>query len=353
MDLTSYITTLLSDNDTVIIPGFGAFISVYKPAVIKENEIIPPGKELRFFPEIKNNDNLLAMQIARSKKISYDDAFKRIERATAKIILQLDKGEKVVFGDLGEFSYDENGIIQFTHFQAENPITQVGYETVSLEDVIETPEEIVSNEETAVEEKTTEEIPEAESVETNQIENEIPLDVSSQPEPIDLQKFKKADYEENHEVLIEPKKKKNFVWVWILLVVIIIGAALFFFLTDKKQSPQNNNQLSQEVKKEQVLPEPAKTDSIRPADSTAISQPPSTIPATRFHLVGGSFKNEENAQKFISQLKNKGIEGKLLGQKGKTYIVGIASFNTEEEAFRELNKRIHENPEWKLWVYEK
>ena len=353
MDLTSYITALLSDNDTVIIPGFGAFISVYKPAVIKENEIIPPGKELKFFPQIKNNDNLLAMQIARAKKISYDDAFKRIERATAKIILQLDKGEKVVFGDLGEFSYDENGIIQFTHYQTENPITQVGYEPVSLEDVVETPEEIVSNEETAVEEKTTEEIPEAESVETNQIENEIPLDVSSQPEPIDLQKFKKADYEENHEVVTEPKKKKNFVWVWILLVVIIIGAALFFFLTDKKQSPQNNNQLSQEVKKEQVLPEPAKTDSIRPADSTAISQPPSTIPAARFHLVGGGFKNEENAVKFIEQLKSKGIEGKLLGQKGKVFLVGIASFNSESEAYNELNRRMRENPEWKLWVYEK
>ena len=112
MDLTSYITTLLSDNDTVIIPGFGAFISVYKPAVIKENEIIPPGKELKFFPEIKNNDNLLAMQIARAKKISYDDAFKRIERATAKIILQLDKGEKVFFILVDNFRYDQWKVIR-------------------------------------------------------------------------------------------------------------------------------------------------------------------------------------------------------------------------------------------------
>lgn len=353
MDLTSYITALLSDNDTVIIPGFGAFISVYKPAVIKENEIIPPGKELKFFAQIKNNDNLLAMQIARAKKISYDDAFKRIERATAKIILQLDKGEKVVFGELGEFSYDENGIIQFTHYQAENPITQVGYEPVSLEDVVETPEEIVNSEEPVAEEKIIEEISEAESVETDQIINEITADESSQPEPVDLQKFKKADYEDHPEVIIEPKRKKNFIWLWILLAVIIIAAVLYFFFADKTKAPENNNRLSQEIKKEQVLPETPKSDSMQPADSSVISQSPAVVSATQYHLVGGGFKSEENALKFIDQLKSKGIEGKLLGQKGKVFLVGIASYNSESEAYNELNHRMRENPEWKLWVYEK
>lgn len=353
MDLTSYITALLSDNDTVIIPGFGAFISVYKPAVIKENEIIPPGKELKFFPQVKNDDNLLAMQIARAKKISYNDAFKRIERATAKIILQLDKGEKVVFGDLGEFSYDENGIIQFTHYQAEKPIAQAGYEPVSLDDVIETPEEITPIQEPVPEEQTTEENPEVKSSEPDQIVNEIPQVENLQSEPIDLLKFKKADYEDHPEVIAEPKKKKNFVWLWILVAVIIVGAILYFFFAGKKQVTENNNRLSQEIKKEQVLPETPKTDTVQPAGSSDISQPPAVVPAIQYHLVGGGFKSEENALKFIDQLKSKGIDGKLLGQKGKVFLVGIASFNTETEAYNELNRRMRENPEWKLWVYEK
>lgn len=353
MDLTSYITALLSDNDTVIIPGFGAFISVYKPAVIKENEIIPPGKELKFFPQIKNNDNLLAMQIARAKKISYDDAFKRIDRATAKIILQLDKGEKVIFGELGEFSYDENGIIQFMHYQTENPITQVGYQPVSLEDVVETPEEITNNEEPVAEEKTAVENSVEESVEVGQIVTENSPVESPQPENADLQKFKKADYEENPEVITETKKRGNFVWLWILLAVAVIAVALFFFLSNKKQVPDNNNQLSQEIKKEQVQQVAAKPDSIKADVTSAISQPPAVISVTQYHLIGGGFKNEENAVKFIEQLKSKGIEGRLLGQKGKVFLVGIASFNSESEAYNELNRRMRENPEWKLWVYEK
>ncbi len=353
MDLTSYITTLLSDNDTVIIPGFGAFISVYKPAVIKENEIIPPGKELKFFPEIKNNDNLLAMQIARAKKISYDDAFKRIERATAKIILQLDKGEKVVFGDLGEFSYDENGIIQFLHYQAEKPITQAGYEAVSIEDVVETPEEITDNQESAPEEPTVEEIQKAGSAETEQTGNEIHQDENKQKGNVVLPEFKKAVYEENPEVMIEPNKKKNLVWLWVLLFVIIVGTALYFFMANKKQAPENKNRLSEEIKKEQVLPTATKPDSIQPVDSSVVSQSPAMVSGTQYHLIGGSFKNEENALKFIDQLKSKGIEGKLLGQKGKVFLVGIASYNSESEAYNELNRRMRENPEWKLWVYEK
>jgi nucleoid DNA-binding protein len=353
VDLASYITTLLSDNDTVIIPGFGAFISVYKPAVINENVIIPPGKEIRFFPQVRNNDNLLAMNIARSKKISFDDAFKRIEKATSKIIFQLDKGEKVVFGELGEFSYDENGIIQFTHYQTENPITQIGHEPVSLEDVVETPEEITESKEPAPEETTVEKIPETGFITTDQIINEIAPDENLNTEPVDLQKFKKAVYEENPEVIIEPRKKKNLVWLWVLLVVIIAGAALYFFLTNKKQAPENNNRLSEEIKNEQVLPTTTKPDSIQPVDSSGTSQSPAIVSGTQYHLVGGGFKNEENALKFINQLKNKGIEGKLLGQKGKVFLVGIASYNSEPEAYNELNRRMRENPEWKLWVYEK
>ncbi len=87
--------------------------------------------------------------------------------------------------------------------------------------------------------------------------------------------------------------------------------------------------------------------------TTAVSQPLTTTSTPKYHLVGGGFKSEENAAKYINRLKEKGIEGTQLGQKGKIFLVGIASYNTEEEALTELNRRMHENPEWKLWVYKK
>ena len=50
MNIGKYVHELLLENDTVIIPGFGAFISNYKPAEIDEetNELKPPAKEVTF-----------------------------------------------------------------------------------------------------------------------------------------------------------------------------------------------------------------------------------------------------------------------------------------------------------------
>ena len=74
---------------------------------------------------------------------------------------------------------------------------------------------------------------------------------------------------------------------------------------------------------------------------------------SNYYLVGGGFKNEENAEKFILDLKEKGIDGFKLGKKGSLFLVGIASYKTEADAYNDLNQRIRENPGWELWVYQK
>lgn len=358
MDLSILIKVLLNDNETVIIPGFGAFISVYKPAVIRETDIIPPGKEIRFFHQIKNNDGLLAMQIARSKKISYDDAFKRIERATSKIIYELDKGEKVTFGELGVFSYNENGEIQFTQFQTDEPVLSAGFEPVSLEDITETQEETKA-EQVIVPEPVDIEKPGLKTEDTVTEQELSAGEVAIQEEQIDEMKL------ETEKVVFqipvaEPtkpdvkEKKKSFAWLWILLAVGAIIIFVILFLVNEKKTT-NVEDHSQDLKTETVQQEAVASDSIQSADTmtTTASQPLTTSSIPKFHLVGGGFKSEENAVKYINRLKEKGIEGTLLGQKGKIYLVGIASFDTEQEAFNELNRRMHENPEWKLWIFQK
>lgn len=360
MDLSILIKVLLNDNETVIIPGFGAFISVYKPAVIRETDIIPPGKEIRFFHQIKNNDGLLAMQIARSKKISYDDAFKRIERATSKIIYELDKGEKVTFGELGVFFYNENGEIQFTQFQTDEPVLSAGFEPVSLEDITENQEE-TKTEQLIVPEPVIVEEPElkAEDIVTEQ---ELPTET----EAIKEEQIEEAKPEKEKVIFQSPvtgptkaeikEKKKSFAWLWILLAVGVIIIIVFFVLAKEKKAPAPDAEdRSQNVKIETIQPEAVVPDSIQPADTmtATVSQPLTISLIPKFHLVGGGFKSEENAVKYINRLKEKEIEGTLLGQKGKIYLVGIASFDTEQEAFNELNRRMRENPEWKLWIYKK
>jgi len=354
MDLSILIKILLNDHETVIIPGLGAFVSVYKPAVIRENDIIPPGKEIRFFHQIKSNDGLLAMHIARSKKISYDDAFKRIERASSKIIYELDKGEKVAFGDLGEFYYNENGEIEFTKFESSALISPAGFEPVFLDDVIETPEEtraeqVVESESFVAEESEIEAVeveqnlPEQEEIIQKEVLDED-LHETETPEP----QIPLSDNEEPAE------RKKSIAWLWISLLIVAILVVAFFFIKERMVTPKNAE--PSEITVEVAQPEVTKTDSIQPAADTvaaAVVQPPVTSSALKYHLVGGGFKSEGNAIKYIDQLEEKGIEGTLLGQNGSLFLVGIASFNTKEEAIAELNRRAQQDPDWKLWVYQK
>lgn len=360
MDLSILIALLLKDNETVIIPGFGAFVSVYKPAVIKENEIIPPRKELRFFHQIKNNDGLIAMHIARSKKISFDDAFKRIEKATSKIVYQLDKGEKIVFGELGEFSYNENSEIVFTQYETGNPLIIDGFEPVSLEDVTETPEEVTVEQLTA---PVTEVVEEVSNTDGNTIGEQL---VVTEEEPAQLIDSEKEKPESAPVVNLEtpvvkpakaeePRKKNNAVWIWILLVIAVVVIAIFILLNKNDEQQTGADSKIQTQKAETAQPAAITPDTIQPSDTVnvEVSQPQTNTSSEKYYLVGGGFSNEENAMKYINQLKEKGIEGILLGQKGKLFIVGIASFNSESEAYNELNRRMRENPDWKLWVYKK
>lgn len=349
MDISTYITALLEENETVIVPGFGAFVSVYKPAVIKENEIIPPGKEIRFLQQVKNNDGLLAMHIARSKKVSYDDSLKKIERAFSKIIYQLDKGEKVTFGELGEFSYNENREITFQPFNTCETILSGGFEPVSIDDLPETTDETAfepaNGQETTVEEIVT-------AQESSYNNDEVA--------PIQMETHEGKD--NTNRVEIETQDTSDFgtirkrpVWIWYILAAgVILAVVLILFLNRNKESNADD------IKIEVILPEkniqdaPAETVA-KPAETVAktVNEPVEEIIQPMFYLVGGGFANEENANKFIKQLAETGVTGTLLGKHGNLYLVGIESFKTAQEAYKELNRRMRENPDCKLWVYQK
>lgn len=65
---------------------------------------------------------------------------------------------------------------------------------------------------------------------------------------------------------------------------------------------------------------------------------------SKYYVVGGSFKDEENVEKYILKLKEKGINGFNLGQKGSLYLVGVDSFDNEPDAQKSLNKLVKANP---------
>jgi hypothetical protein len=115
MNLGKYIRQLLPEHETVIIPGFGAFISEYKPAQIDEatGEMSPPSKKI-VQSKIKNNDGLLVGFVAEREGNSGSEALAKIDFERDEMLYKLDKGEKLLpLEGTGVSFYNENREIQF------------------------------------------------------------------------------------------------------------------------------------------------------------------------------------------------------------------------------------------------
>lgn len=122
MQLSHYISDLLYRYECVIIPGFGAFLTRYKSAWIdeKSHTFYPPSKVVSFNKQLQANDGLLANYVASVEKCSYEVALQRIRNFTAKMAKELHEDKKVDFKNIGEFSLNHEKFIQFEPIQQQN-----------------------------------------------------------------------------------------------------------------------------------------------------------------------------------------------------------------------------------------
>jgi nucleoid DNA-binding protein len=115
VDVTAYIRELLFGHDCVIVPGFGGFVGNYAPARIDKETgtFYPPVKQISFNRNLNHNDGLLVGRISLSSKINYGDARTIVEEFVAGLRKKLEKGERVVFDNIGSFINNHEGNVQF------------------------------------------------------------------------------------------------------------------------------------------------------------------------------------------------------------------------------------------------
>lgn len=359
MNLGKYIRDLLLENETVIIPGFGAFISVYQPAEINEEsgEISPPSKKISFNPQIRNNDGLLVGYVAEMEGISHFDALKKIEREREEFLYQLDKGEKITFENTGILWYNETNEILFSAFTDDNLLLDsFGLESASLtfqpeEETKEADPEPMAEPEEIPAEPVSEVHETQVSTEAEQTANEPePETVEPLPEPV-----LEAVPETVESSAVPVKTKKSRWWFLLLLIPVILGG--LYFLLPKTSTPTLPDK-STENQEVLVTPPVQAVDSVMvpgPGDSlSVVDAAPGEIAAftdsLRFILVGGSFKDEENAENYLQQLKLEGYEPFHIGKRGNFYIVGIGKFRTEQEAITASREYSKKNPEAGFWI---
>lgn len=308
MQYVKYIKDLLIDLDYIIIPGFGAFEAFYKSSEFnsENSKIFPPKKDIVFNERIKKNDNVLIKYISLVEKINIDEATRNVKKFTENIQYELEKKGKVIFDNFGELILGRNREIIFHFFSEDNLLSEAfGLPETSVKDEFEKePEKIIIN-------------------------------------------TKK----------ISGKRRR---WIWVFLIVFPVLVAFIFIYLNYLYQPLDIYQdvLDENLSEPQILVEDTiknvtepLTDSIIKGDEIIEyneTESPQIFEGERFYLIGGSFKDQENADKYFNELSDMGYEPIYLGLRGNFYIVAIGVYPTVDEAIAAKDENIDINPG--IWI---
>ena len=128
MKIENYISQLLYRYQCVTIPNFGAFLTEIQSAKINEDlrTFYAPTKLISFNSYLKNNDGLLANQIAQTEKISYNEALILIKNQVSVWNDKLETFGAIVIKNIGEFELNNEKKLVFS------PLNNVNYLTESF-----------------------------------------------------------------------------------------------------------------------------------------------------------------------------------------------------------------------------
>lgn len=311
MNIEQYISQLLYRYACVTVPNFGAFLTETTSATIQEstNTFFPPKKLVSFNSYIKNNDGLLANHIAQAEKISYEEAVHKIDMVVNDWFTKLQNRDFVILKNIGLLKFNVENNIVFEVFEHTNYLTDSFGLSTYVSPTVK--REVLK---AVVKEEIVQEVFEKEVITLEPV-NKSPL-----------RSFMK----------------------YAAVVTMILGGGALGYIGYINQQEQNETLLVQaEVQKEIQA-------KIQEA-TFFISDPAPEFSETSirpFHLVAGSFRSEENAQKAANELIAKGFSEARVMEKNEhdLYPVFYGSFTTYAEAQQQLTAiQAKDNPEaWLL-----
>jgi len=301
VEISHYIKELLLLNDCVIIPEFGGFVANYKPATIENNQFFPPTKEIAFNNKLISNDGLLINYISEAEGLDYFSAKQKLDSFVEETMLNLEKNRNVYFEGVGYLHYDSRENLQFEPQLKQNLLVEsYGLQNFSYEKLYQ----------------------------------------RQMPKPA----FK-IEYREPVPVIFQQRKLKKLV----IAIPLLIALALI-------PMKKNNEYLSKsdmgmwETLMQSTPVAPIQTPELNLTENTAF------VAATeaeqlRYFIIGGSFKSEANANKYILQLKEQGYNGQNLGVFKGLNRVAIKGFVNMGDAQKELNSLLTKNPGSGVWIH--
>ncbi|HEY3372495.1 MAG TPA: SPOR domain-containing protein [Prolixibacteraceae bacterium] len=301
MEINQYIQELLLLNDCVIIPEFGGFVANYKPAAIENNRFSAPSKEIAFNNKLISNDGLLINFISETERIDYFSAKQKLDAFVEETMLNLERNRNVYFEGVGYLHYDSRENLLFEPQVKQNLLIEsFGLQNFSYEKLYQ-----------------------------RQI-----------PKPV----FKISEHQDAIPVIFQKRKLKKIV----LALPLLLAMALIPLKNNKEYLSKSDMGMWELLL--QTTPS-VSAPALEPttAEYTANIPTPEKV-QYQYYIIGGSFKNEENANKYLQQLKGQGITGQNLGIFGGLHRIAIEGFSSLEAAQKQLNILLHQSPQSGVWI---
>jgi hypothetical protein len=120
--LDPYISELLYSHDCVIVPGLGGFVTHARGAFLNpaQHTFAPPAKRLAFNASLRMGDGVLAHAISRAQQITYHEALQLIQTFVDDVVQRLVAGETILIDKVGSLVYDNERNLQFEPEPSEN-----------------------------------------------------------------------------------------------------------------------------------------------------------------------------------------------------------------------------------------
>ena len=341
-DLSPYIKQLLYRNDCVILPNFGGVMAQYASAQVHpiQNVFTPPHKTLAFNKSLVHNDGLLVSEIVRFTGVTYEAATISIHQFVRKLENDLSsKGQAVITG-VGKFFYDVEHNLIFESFEENNYLTiAFGFDRFVAKPVMRREEVIHQLENAAPKKKSRGRfgwagfgVLLAVIVIAFQI-----INVSNDFKPFQIGKsdfwksftsiFISEKVDTQHTTVTAPAHRKD------TLVVMI--------QQPKENVTQNTNTVTPEVIDSIIAVDSSSVKTInslavKTSIASAISMAYASLKSEvvseeKYFLVFACLKSQSRTDKFIEQMKEKGIDVSVVLHDNYMRI-GQGGFNSSEEA---------------------
>lgn len=304
MQLDQYISDLLYRYECVILPEFGAFLTQYQSAQVHEttHAFYPPKKKLSFNSQLTTNDGLLANYIATAEMIPHEAANAKIATYVRQLWDTLHNGGTQELSNVGSLSLSADNNLQF------EPSYHLNYLASSF-------------------------------------------GLSSFTAPAvarEIYKEQVVALEEKAPIAFTPERR-NRGWLKYAAIALIglsvAGAGGFSYVKDVEAHNIASQEEAKELLDTKIQEATFVIDNPLPAITLQLIQPKG-----KYHIIAGAFRMEENAQKRVAQLKNKGYNARQIGSnKFGLHQVVYGSYSDSQEALQAL-RTVRKSDNKEAWL---